>query len=295
MEPDRAEAARGFARDLRQLHLRAGKPSYATLERLSNHRLRRATMSDILNGNRANLPDWRFVRLFVEAGHAAARETGWTRMDWAASPTGRVTGTAPLSGSLTLAFPAGPARFRRRRSRGGPGRAGGGGHRSRLEDSRQGRRLPAVWGAVPPRLTDFVGRESWLGYLGQVLDAESRVGPVVILGLCGTGKTQLAAEYAYRHAGAYDLVWWIPCDDGKSIPEAMADLRSRLELPDATEEDEGYADVLDILRRGERYARWLLIFDGADEPDEVRHLVPPLGAMYSSHRAIAAGRRPEAC
>ena len=67
MERDQASVAQRFMDDLKQLRQLAGRPSYSTLERLSGHRLKRATMSDVLNGNRVNLPDWRFVHEFVTA------------------------------------------------------------------------------------------------------------------------------------------------------------------------------------------------------------------------------------
>jgi hypothetical protein len=59
--------AQRFVDDLNQLRQRAGQPSYSTLERLSGHRLKRATMSDVLNGNRVKVPDWRFIHEFVTA------------------------------------------------------------------------------------------------------------------------------------------------------------------------------------------------------------------------------------
>lgn len=76
MESDRLSVVRRFVDDLSQLRQRAGQPSYSVLERLSGHELRRATMSDVLNGNRVNLPDWRFVAVFVVACRAAAEESG---------------------------------------------------------------------------------------------------------------------------------------------------------------------------------------------------------------------------
>ena len=67
--------------------------------------------------------------------------------------------------------------------------------------------MPIV-GGLPPRNTRFVGREDLLARLRTTLST----GPVVLLPeadhpLGGTGRTQLAVEYAYRYQATYDLVW----------------------------------------------------------------------------------------
>ena len=47
-------------------------------------------------------------------------------------------------------------------------------------------------------------------------------------GMGGVGKTQLAAEYAYRFAGAYDLAWWIDAEQPGLIGDQFAALGSAL-------------------------------------------------------------------
>jgi hypothetical protein len=32
--------------------------------------------------------------------------------------------------------------------------------------------------------------------------------------------------------------------------------------------------VIDALRLGEPYSRWLLVFDNADQPEDIKHLIP---------------------
>ena len=43
-----------------------------------------------------------------------------------------------------------------------------------------------------------------------------------VRGMGEVGKTQLAVEYAYAHAGDYDLVWWIAAEEPASIPDQRA-------------------------------------------------------------------------
>jgi hypothetical protein len=92
----------------------------------------------------------------------------------------------------------------------------------------------------------------------------------------GGAKTAIAIEYAYRHRGDYDLVWWIPADQLPSVRASLASLAPRLGLDTAspTGVDGAIAAVLEALGRGEPYSRWLLIFDNADQPEEINDLIP---------------------
>jgi hypothetical protein len=48
--------------------------------------------------------------------------------------------------------------------------------------------------------------------------------PQALHGLGGVGKTQLALEYAYRHAADYDLVWWVAAEQLAAIPRQLVGL-----------------------------------------------------------------------
>lgn len=76
MERDEVEVAQRFAHDLVMLHQLAGEPSYSILERASGHELKRATVSDVLNGKRAGVPGWQFVASFVVACRKVAEQAG---------------------------------------------------------------------------------------------------------------------------------------------------------------------------------------------------------------------------
>jgi hypothetical protein len=278
VERGQDSVAQRFADDLNQLRQRAGQPSYSTLERLSGHRLKRATMSDVLNGNRVKVPDWRFIHEFVTACRSAAAENRievdplGTVADWKRHWDGAVNGVidARFPGHDSQQSDAIGQLPEPQESQ-----AVG----SRPEDSGDDKVRPSLWGRVPSRLPDFVGREGWLATLRQTLARDDRIGLVAIQGLPGVGKTQLAVEYASRYAHEYDLVWWVPCGDADAAHSSMTDLTLQVRGADGvgeTTERGDYTGLFDVLRRHQRFERWLLIFDGADEPEDVRELIPPL-------------------
>ncbi|WP_326767799.1 FxSxx-COOH system tetratricopeptide repeat protein [Streptomyces sp. NBC_01591] len=144
---------------------------------------------------------------------------------------------------------------------------------------RQGPRYPAgipeVWGGVPRRSRRFTGREELLAATYEALhDAHPGAGVVTLHGMSGVGKTQLAAEYVYRFGSEYDVVWWVPADRRALYRQKLAELAPELGLSTGAEYGERLRAVRDALRRGEPYAHWLLILDGADEPEHIWDLVP---------------------
>jgi hypothetical protein len=283
VERGQDSVAQRFVDDLNQLRQRAGQPSYSTLERLSGHRLKRATMSDVLNGNRVKVPDWRFIHEFATACRSAAAENRLevdrlgTVADWKRHWDGAVSGVidarfpghdSQQSGAIGQIWEPQEKAQDREAAAAGSQPVDAGGDTAR----------PSLWGWVPSRLPDFVGREGWLATLHQTLARDDRIGLVAIQGLPGVGKTQLAVEYASRYAHEYDLVWWAPCGDVDAAHSSMADLAVQAGGTDGAGETAGrdYTELFDVLRRHQRFGRWLLIFDGADEPEDVRELIPPL-------------------
>ncbi|MET8781707.1 FxSxx-COOH system tetratricopeptide repeat protein [Streptomyces sp. NPDC049097] len=145
--------------------------------------------------------------------------------------------------------------------------------------ARRGPRFPAampeIWGGVPRRNTRFTGRESLLNDAYHLLQsADAGAGVVALHGMSGVGKTQLAAEYVYRFGSEYDVVWWVNAEKRVSYRRYLAELAPKLGLATGQEYGERLRAVRDSLRRGDPYARWLLVLDGADEPDQIWDLVP---------------------
>jgi hypothetical protein len=142
--------------------------------------------------------------------------------------------------------------------------------------------VPVIFGNVPSQNKNFTGRADILTRLHErgassvtaVLPGEPL--PHALQGLGGVGKTAVAIEYAHRYKADYQLVWWIPADQQALVRSSLAALAGKLGLEAATASGiEGAATaVLDALRRGEPYSRWLLIFDNADQPEELKDLIP---------------------
>jgi tetratricopeptide (TPR) repeat protein len=132
-----------------------------------------------------------------------------------------------------------------------------------------------IRGGLPPRNPRFVGREDLLAHVRGLLGN----GPVVLLPaadhqLGGTGRTQLAVEYAYRYADTYDLVWWIPAEQTAGMRAALVGLAQRLGLPEARDINRTLGAVRDALSRGEPYRNWLVVFENANRPEDIRPYLP---------------------
>jgi uncharacterized protein DUF4062 len=127
---------------------------------------------------------------------------------------------------------------------------------------------PAIWN-VPIRNPNFVGREAELHLLRTGLAKTTRMTVEAVHGLGGIGKTQIAIEYAHRHAGDYELVWWVDAQQLSLLGDQMARLASPLGLPPSLDPAVALQAVLSELRCRHQ---WLIIFRQRREHE--RH--PPI-------------------
>ncbi|MBT1090609.1 FxSxx-COOH system tetratricopeptide repeat protein [Streptomyces sp. Tu102] len=135
--------------------------------------------------------------------------------------------------------------------------------------------VPRIW-SVPARNPSFTGRSAVLERLRDSLGpgAGPTPSPYALCGLGGVGKTQIALEYVHRFGADYDLAWWIPAARDELVVDSLADLAHRLGLGAGDDRDQSAREVCEHLRRSAPALRWLLVFDNAEEPQEVSRYFP---------------------
>jgi Tetratricopeptide repeat len=135
---------------------------------------------------------------------------------------------------------------------------------------RLGRRRRRFTSNLDPRNAAYTGREPLLLSIRRQLQSGNRI--VVLHGMSGVGKTQLALEYAWRYKNTYNIIWWVQSEEPGVIAEKFADLAVRL---NCVTQDASYSDVSNIaLGELSNRTRWLLIFDDAATAAEVTPWLP---------------------
>ncbi|MBI2877070.1 MAG: tetratricopeptide repeat protein [Candidatus Tectomicrobia bacterium] len=134
--------------------------------------------------------------------------------------------------------------------------------------------LPSIWNVPHHRNPNFTGRETLLADLRTALISGEPAALIqAISGLGGVGKTQLAVEYAYRHTADYVLVWWVRAEEPATRAADYAGLARELDLPQKDAMDQRV--VTEAVRRwlGQNPG-WLLVFDNAPDPKDLRPYLP---------------------
>jgi tetratricopeptide (TPR) repeat protein len=130
-----------------------------------------------------------------------------------------------------------------------------------------------VVGDLPERNAYFTGREILLDSMRDQHRHDPNA-PLVLFGLGGVGKTQLAREYVERNAGDYSVIWWVPANQVEQARRSLVTLAQRLKLPLRRNAELTIAGLLSHLES--QRLSFLLVFDGVEDED-IRRLIPSIG------------------
>lgn len=136
---------------------------------------------------------------------------------------------------------------------------------------------------LPPRNKRFVGRVVMLEHMRDRFLNRGELVVCTLTGPAGTGKSQIALEYAHRFTTDYDLKWWIPAEDERSVRASLTALADELKLPSSPDRPRA---ALDALRAHTGYQRWLLIYDNVSILDTLAELLP---AGDAGHVIVTTG------
>jgi hypothetical protein len=139
--------------------------------------------------------------------------------------------------------------------------------------------LPGVWNVPFRRNPTFTGRDELVGFLAEELATGGKVAVTQVLyGAGGVGKTTLAVEYAYRHRGRFDTIWWVRAEQPATLLGDLTDLAVTLGVADPAQADQ-QSSVAAVRRWLDDYDRWLLVWDNAGAPDTSTGLKAPLARL----------------
>ncbi|MFD0579972.1 tetratricopeptide repeat protein [Dactylosporangium darangshiense] len=128
-------------------------------------------------------------------------------------------------------------------------------------------------GLPKPPTRSFVGRDAQLDELDRLVQAGAGVVAQAVHGLGGVGKSELALQYAHRHRGRYQVVWWVLADSPEAVEAGLAELAVRLH-PDLGAVGTGQADAAGWATTwlGCRDG-WLLVLDNVEARADVEALL----------------------
>lgn len=127
-----------------------------------------------------------------------------------------------------------------------------------------------------PEIAHFVAREQELAEMHSRLRGDGRRQVVVIHGLGGMGKTQLAVEYAKRYKDNYSAIFWLNVKDEDSLKQSFTRIARQIErhyplasqtsAPDEQKDPDEMTEAVKAWLSLPSNSRWLLVYDNYDNP-----------------------------
>lgn len=138
---------------------------------------------------------------------------------------------------------------------------------------------------LPPHNSDFTGRDATLREMRQRLTSANDMAMLVVHGMGGVGKTQLAVEYAYRYLAKYRCVAFVNAEHPDLVASQFVSLAGELGLTEVNS-DQAVPRVYGKLRDRRP---WLIIFDNGEKPGTLTHALPS-GDLASNGHVIVTTR-----
>lgn len=125
-----------------------------------------------------------------------------------------------------------------------------------------------------PEAVRFVGRQKELSEMHQVLFAPQVRSTVVLHGLGGIGKTQLAMAYIERHKEKYTAIFWLNANDEDSLKSSFRNAAGQIQRsqPSAGVLSTADGDLNKTMAAVKAWCdmpgngRWLMVYDNYDNP-----------------------------
>ncbi|TGO07347.1 hypothetical protein BTUL_0290g00120 [Botrytis tulipae] len=141
------------------------------------------------------------------------------------------------------------------------------------------------------RVAQFVGRKDVLNRIQTALKASHNDPSIVVLtGVGGQGKTQIALEYSHQHKKFYKGVFWIDASSQKSasrgFEKILKTIGSSAVLIGGEESKSAVKNIL-----GNWKEPWLLVFDNYDDPNAFGDLPSYFPNSNSKENAIIVTSR----
>jgi len=145
------------------------------------------------------------------------------------------------------------------------------------------RRYPLYENIPVDRSPYFTSRDDVLQKLRELLVTDKATAlKQAVKGLGGTGKTQIALEYAYRYYNTYQAILWAVADSYEMLFESFVRIAETLNLPERNEQEQKQA-VRAVRRWLGNNTEWLLILDNLEDPNILADFLP---LKYDGHVLI---------